>query len=348
VTGKYKILVDANKVRYELIVDRKYTILRGNSAIGKTYFHFLLSKSTSCDVKCDVEILDLFYSKMWKEELLNISNTIYVIDESFEGFEDDEFESILNRSDNYFIIITRRSMSGLPYSVKSIYTLTGEKKYDKLSGEYTLNSISNVYKDYPELVKPDLVITEDSGSGFEFFSNALKGKCDCVASGDIVVGQIHHQGGKDKVADAIRRFSVKYKCICVIVDSAAFGSSIESVKTALDSVNNSNVYVLLPESFEYLLLKSKIFDCKESYLSETYNYADISVLRRDFKGIKGLELSSDCINSWEQFYTLLLMCLAKEFHNGTKIDCEYYKSRLNKYYLRYVNKVLKELKELKF
>jgi hypothetical protein len=339
--GKYRIQIDANVVKYDLTIERKFTILRGNSATGKTFFHSCIADQKTYKVNCPIPINCIVDgTRMWREELLSVSNNIYVIDEFFKDFDAKDFCDILRKSDNYFILITRKKMEELPYSIKSIYQLTENKKYDNLNSKYVTNIITQLYNEVPESVKPDLVITEDSNSGFQFFNEISNGKYACVASGDLEVNQTSHTGGKDKVADAIKRFADKFDCICVIVDGAAFGSSIKSVVSMLKVVNNKNIYVLLPESFEYLLLKSEAIQCDPKYLDETYNYADTDFLRGSFGDIKGYDVPSENINSWEQFYTNLLIALTKNQEN------EYAKSELNQYYLRFKTSILSVLKEL--
>jgi hypothetical protein len=206
-----------------------------------------------------------------------------------------------------------------------------------------MNSIKPLYNDNPESIKPDLIITEDSGSGFQFFSKALN-NYTCIASGDLSVNQKVHVGGKDNVRQALIRFSNKYDCICAIVDGAAFGSSIAKLVSTLKSLSNKNIYILMPESFEYLILKSKVFECNDKYLDETYNYSDINYVKDNFN-LKGLAISEDAINSWEQFYTILLTYLSK-LESNKGLDCEYSKHDLNNYYLRFKKQILDILGEL--
>jgi hypothetical protein len=339
--GKYRIQIDANFVKYDITIERKFTILRGNSATGKTVFHSCIYDQRTYKVTCPIPINCIVDgTRMWREELLSVSNNIYVIDEFFKDFDANDFCDILKKSDNYFILITRKNMEKLPYSTKAIYKLIEDKKYSNLYKEYTTNIISPLYNEAPESLVPDLVITEDSNSGFEFFNKISGGRYECVASGDISLHQTIHSGGKDKVADAIKRFSSQFNCICIIVDSAAFGSSMKEVVAVLKAVDNKNIYLLLPESFEYILLKSDAVNCDSKYLTETYNYADLEFLRNNFSDIKGYVFPNDIINSWEQFYTNLLIALTKNQEN------EYSKSELSDYYLRYKNSILDVLKEL--
>ena len=44
--------------------------------------------------------------------------------------------------------------------------------------------------------------------------------------------------------------------------------------------SKSEVHILLPESFEYLLLKHNVVDCPEEYLTQAYDYADEKTVKQ--------------------------------------------------------------------
>lgn len=83
----------------------------------------------------------------------------------------------------------------------------------------------------------------------------------------------------------------------IIADGAAFGSMIENCLAYIHSVYGSRISLWLPESFEYLILKSGLIKSAElpEILDETSDYVDC---RR--------------YESWEQFFTDLLISLTKD------------------------------------
>ena len=60
-----------------------------------------------------------------------------------------------------------------------------------------------------------------------------------------------------------------------IVDGAAFGAYMKNAYQWIKTHPNCSLYA--PESFEYLILKSGIFDIKNDILDETYKYVDSNV-----------------------------------------------------------------------
>ncbi len=73
--------------------------------------------------------------------------------------------------------------------------------------------------------------------------------------------------------------------------------------------SDKKISVFVPESFEYLILKSGVIEIPKSIMEETWNYAD---------SVKYF--------SWEEFYTHYLADLTK---NGIR---KYSKARLGEYY----------------
>jgi len=89
--------------------------------------------------------------------------------------------------------------------------------------------------------------------------------------------------------------SRKYKDTVVIADGAAFGAEIADLAEAQKQSPNK-IAIFLPESFEWLILKSGLVDVSDTRkLDEAYDYAD-----------------SVEYMSWEQYFTKILVDLTKE------------------------------------
>lgn len=169
-----------------------------------------------------------------------------------------------------------------------------------LKTQYTLNEFYNIYGQQPQRnFKPDLIITEDSNSGYDFYVAFYK-KMECISA-----------NGKSNILSEIQKADYKMKRRLAIVDGAAFGSEMEMIMQYINNVDEM-VELYAPESFEYILLLSDIFKSKvlKDELEETYNYAD-----------------SEKYFSWEQYYTALITQITQ----GTEL--QYSKSKLNSYYL---------------
>ena len=149
-------------------------------------------------------------------------------------------------------------------------------------------------------VHVDTIVTEDSNSGCEMYKKLLSGS-------DI---KVESARGKDNVYNYIRDFveSFSSKSICSIVDGSAFGNQLMDYMDLMKRY--SDVYLLAPESFEYLLLKSKVFRIDDDLLEKVYDYCD---------SVKYI--------SWEGYFTDLLVSVSRKY----KIP--YNKRRLNSFYL---------------
>lgn len=309
--GKYDIEIYNNKVHYFLTIKRNITILKGNSATGKTELIRLISEyeangnssgiSLKCDKKCSV-----LTNIAWELRLSSMSQTIIFIDETADFIKTKRFAELVKGSDNYFVIVTRDDLSQLPYSIDEIYGLTNvsstskykayKKVYNEMYKLYNLNPIQRV--------NPELVITEDSNSGYQCFSHIF---ANCVSA-----------NGKSNIYANIRTQSDKR--ILVIVDGAAFGPEIGKIMSYL-AVNDNSCVLYAPESFEYILLSSELLDVPKDVLNETYNHAD----SKEFA-------------SWEEYYTRYLIDAS-----GQTIY-KYSKTQLNKNYLG--NKALEKIKQV--
>ena len=318
--GKYHIEIVSNKLRYELDIRRNITIIRGDSASGKTRLVSLINdyntygSDSGVQIKCDVDCVTVFGLK-WEEDIKRISNSIIFIDEGNTFVRKKEFAKIVDKSSNYFVIITREKLSTLPYSVNEIYGLRKSNKYSNI--KQVFNETYNIYSDTSIVtdITPDILITEDSKSGYDFFhSVATKAGITCMAS-----------DGKDKVFNKMIEIHRKFgeKVVLAIVDGAAFGPEMEAVVNYIKTTNNIVLYT--PESFEWLILKSGILDVEMDKLIYTYDYAD-----------------SEKYFSWERFYTSLIREVTNRTqyqYNKEKINTAYLSDRNMKFILNVMNKI---------
>lgn len=118
----------------------------------------------SCTVPCAV-----LEEKNWKILLSSYQNSILFIDEGNRFVSSQEFAELIHESNNYFVIVTRESLPMLPYSVEEIYGIRNAGKYGAL--KHTFNEMYHIYQQnlLKIPVRPEVVITEDSNAGFQFF-----------------------------------------------------------------------------------------------------------------------------------------------------------------------------------
>ena len=299
-TGKYQIVLYNNKIQYRLSVERNLTLLRGDSATGKSELIRLLTQyngnphSSGITLICDKECTVLNEGN-WQLFLQTYRGRIFFIDEGNAFLRTQEFADEVKCSDNYFVIISRESLPQLPYSVDEIFGLQEGKE----AGRYRepkrfYNEMYRIYgSSFVLRTMPDLIITEDSNSGNEFFQILFPGKC------------ISSQGKSN-----IKRLLLAHanQSVLAVVDGAAFGPEMQDCMEIVRAYGHS-MSIFAPESFEYLILQSGLIEVPKAVLTETWNYAD---------SIKYF--------SWEEFYTSYL--------SGTTQNqvYQYSKRKLNNFY----------------
>lgn len=317
--GKYSVFVQNNRLRYEFTISRNITIIRGDSATGKTTLLDLLNaydrdgESSGVLVKCDVPCV-VISGQRWEENLQFIHNSIVFIDECNRFIKSEDFAVRVKESDNYFVIVTRDDLPNLPYSVKEIYGIRESGKYAGLKQVY--NEFYCLYGDVEmlELEQESLVIAEDSNAGFEFFSGLCDEKVECISA-----------NGKSNVFKALQEH--REERVLVIADGAAFGCEMEKVMQLIKIGRRIALY--LPESFEWLILNAGIFD--DSELKAILNAPSEYVDSKEFF-------------SWERFFTDLLVKKSR----GTYL--QYNKRSLNKAYLqeKIKNKIVNTMSPIEF
>ena len=317
--GKYSVFVQNNRLRYEFTISRNITIIRGDSATGKTTLLDLLNaydrdgESSGVLVKCDVPCV-VIGGQRWEENLQFIHNSIVFIDECNRFIKSEDFAVRVKESDNYFVIVTRDDLPNLPYSVKEIYGIRESGKYAGLKQVY--NEFYCLYGDVEmlELEQESLVIAEDSNAGFEFFSGLCDEKIECISA-----------NGKSNVFKALQEH--REERVLVIADGAAFGCEMEKVMQLIKI--GRRIVLYLPESFEWLILNAGIFD--DSELKAILNAPSEYVDSKEFF-------------SWERFFTDLLVKKSR----GTYL--QYNKRSLNKAYLqeKIKNKIVNTMSPIEF
>ena len=301
--GIHKVVVGTKYLKYEFELRRNLTIIRGDSATGKTTLvdmirtHMNDGESGPVTLNCDKSCY-VVEGNLWKGQLDNIQDSIVFIDEGNEFVKTKDFARAIQQTDNYYVIVTREGLPALPYSVEEVYGIRTSGKYGTLKQSY--HSFYRIYPDSTtEKIKPEKILTEDSNSGYQFF--------DAVCTEHQM--QCDTANGKSNVFSYLKVH--KDEKILVIADGAAFGPEMDRVLQLVQTRKNLALY--LPESFEWLILSSGIL--------------------KDAETTQILQTPSDYIDSkeyfsWERYFTALLI----EKAAGTYLN--YTKKTLNEAYLR--------------
>lgn len=309
-TGSHRIQIENKRLRYDFTIRRNITVIRGESATGKTTLLSMLQSyeeegrdsgiSIHADCPCAV-----FNQLRWKESQDQIHNSIIFIDENQKFTSSEEFARSVARSDNYFVLVTRERLENLPYSVDEIYGIRISQKYAGLKKTY--NEFYRIY--YPKQIRKsaDIVVTEDSGSGYQFFQH-IYADTPCLSA-----------HGKSNIAREIRRLGEK--TVLVIADGAAFGPEMERMEELIQ--NGYNLILYLPESFEWMILTADIL--KDAEVREILLHPEDFIKSEDYV-------------SWERYFTHLLTEKTAETY------LNYSKTELNQLYLK--DPVLSQLKKM--
>ncbi len=301
--GSHRIIVQNKRIRYDFEVKRNITVIRGDSATGKTALvamireHFENGNASGVELTCDKEctVLD---GRTWAGQLSMMKNCIVFIDEGNDFVMSDDFAAAIQN--NYYVIITREGIPSLPYSVDEIYGIRDSGKYGILKRTY--NEFYHLYQisGFRQPIKPEQVITEDSNSGFQFFHGICekRGQIACISA-----------RGKSNIFSAVTNYLNEK--ILVIADGAAFGSEMEKLAQLMEGFPNIVLY--LPESFEWIVLRSGIIE--DNGITEMLEHPEDYIESMDFF-------------SWERYFTALL---ARSTQGGY---LKYSKKQLNPAYLQ--------------
>lgn len=317
--GTHQITIQNKRIKYSFTIRRNITIIRGNSATGKTVLIEMVREyyengedsgiTLQCDKPCAV-----ISGINWEAQLSTIHNSIVFIDEGSRFVSSKDFALAIQKTDNYYVIVTRESLSALPYSVNEIYGIRDAGKYGQLKQTY--NELFHIYAhyEYHESVIPKVIITEDSNSGFQFFNSVCESEeIHCISA-----------YGKSNIFQLLLNQSTER--ILVIADGAAFGSEMEKLMQLMKI--HKNIALYLPESFEWLILKSDLIKNGrvEEILSNPSDYIE----------------SSEYFN-WERFFTTLLVDITASSY------LQYTKRYLNQAYLHAtsIDKILKVIEPIK-
>lgn len=108
--GKRRIDVSIGRVEYNIVLERKVTVLKGNSATGKTAFIDAIRMWNEMDrksgvrVSSDAKLIMLSGGVDWKIVLQSNKDCIVLADEGLDFILSKEFADYVNRSDNYFFL----------------------------------------------------------------------------------------------------------------------------------------------------------------------------------------------------------------------------------------------------
>lgn len=251
--------ISTKRLSYVFEITHKYNILLGDSGTGKTTLHDFVTMLNSNDTvvknKTGV-VLRSVPTDALVQYLFDSEGAILVIDESCSLFKLPDIASLLARSNNYFIFITRSKKWGfLPIHTESIFYVHSSGKINLLRNVYTRFSLN-------DLRSVDLIITEDKKSGCLFLSDLVRSLIPvrpAKVGADLVYSD-ESGAGASKLHTTLRYYAERgYHNILVVYDAAGYGVYMNLLLEIMRSITGCIVHVLDWDSFEYYVLSSNMF-----------------------------------------------------------------------------------------
>ena len=315
--GKHKIEVRSKRIVFTIELERNITILRGDSATGKTTLVEMLSayenygRKSGITIVCD-KTCRVLSGALWEAQLKDIQDAIVFVDEGSTFVSSLDFARAIQKTDNYYVLVTREDLSTLPYSVNAILELKKttsrfKRTYNKAYPIYDSLSASDV-----ELGSVEKLLTEDANSGYQLFTKiGEKYGIVCISA-----------AGKDNIKQKI--LLLKSEKVLVIADGAAFGPQMNDIYRLMQE-DNAKFGLYLPESLEWLLLKADLLGQPDV----------LEILEHPADFIESSEFFS-----WERFFTNLLEQRTKDVPY-----MRYDKAKLPEFYLQEENleKIIAEM-----
>lgn len=278
------------RVAFRLVLRRNITVVRGDSATGKTTLYDMVAAhmrgnvgnaiTVSCDKRC-VALTD--YD--WRHQLAGFRDSIVFVDEGATYLASQDFAREILRSDNYYVLLTRLPLHHLPYSIDEVYHIKASGKYHTLVPAHRQKKGLSYGASTRSRVPYTVLLVEDSKSGLQFFEARFTGSdVRCVTSNGragVYRWLTEHAGQR----------------VFVVADGAAFGPESERA-LALQAQRPESIHLCLPESFEWLLMKSGVLH--DAYLKDVLANPSAFIESRDYA-------------SWERFFAELL----RQTTNGT-------------------------------
>lgn len=246
--------ISTKRVAYKFDVNGKYTLMRGDSAVGKTTLCDLIqianrpnsgvvnkSNAKLLVLNADVEVLNT----------QNLHDYVIFIDEDAPILKMRGYERWLQQCDSYFVIITRTMrIRNLPISVDSVYTLHSSGKYHTLQ-------LCDTHFENQQLSAVDTIITEDTNSGFEFIKQLLM-----LVNAEHVIQCTAAEGNSNIIICMKRAVLNGFRHIVVVYDAAAMGVQVDAIKAFIARHTECNFYIIDWQSFEHYILASTVFNTR--------------------------------------------------------------------------------------
>lgn len=176
--GSYDFKVKSKRVVFAFSIRRNITVIKGDSATGKTtLLHMLYEYLRTGRESGDTVFTNTDYyvylrhevGRDWKDAFAALDHTVIFIEENNEFVFSEEFAEFVKNSGNYFVIVSRSPLKMLPYSIHEVYEIVSNRKHADVREVY--HEFKELYSNYPfiENNKMNVIVTEDRCLGHQFF-----------------------------------------------------------------------------------------------------------------------------------------------------------------------------------
>lgn len=310
--------VVTNKVSYSMTLERKYTIIQGDSGTGKTllavFVEACAAKNKAVQIQCALPVsarVSAFGGISELEQFLAGCSGIAILDEnSLSAVEISNLEiaRILKKYNVYYILITREAQlfNKVPVSVFDIFRLKNSGRFNTLELVYPENMAGK------DAVRVERIITEDSASGCDFMQ--------CYFS-DIPV---EAAGGKDNIPGKI--YEWREDGLFVFYDALSSGF-IEDEIWRMVGICTGGVILFRPLCFEKYLLDSPFLKASVNMeekqpmdgLEAYYEKILGQILPHGYaKGSLPVCLKQDCSVIKKSGYKYCSSCTLQDFKNSKR------------------------------
>lgn len=255
-----KVSYTNSDLKIELVLTHKFNLIKDISGDGKSktvkdIFNSIFKNAKNIKVKSDYIIDSLDINKLREDDVFKNKSKLFIIDEDSNYLLcSNEFLNKYKNAECLFLVISREFLNTGYLNLNAVSTIKRENNliYNQVYFSYTDLKL-------PEFMSDTIVVVEDSVGAKQFYEYYLN--TECVSA-----------HGRNGISEVLSMY--KDKKILLIADASQLGGNIKEIINVIE-FNNICVKFFLPQSFEYLLLKSK-FMKNVSLISETSLFEDIN------------------------------------------------------------------------
>lgn len=240
---RYLKFLSNKGLSFNMIFNRKYTVLRGESSSGKTYISKVIELKDITNIRLDTDFSDVIsVSAEYSYDELSIkiaasTNTLFIFDEHTVNRFNKLWGNncrLLQDTLNYFLIISRDFKTNIPVACEAIMEL------EEVSNVVVLRKKHPTTYKLPTAAGLTTIISEDEKAGLDFAKLAYSTQAINCTSAE----------GNSKIVKLLEDLynNLNLEGLDIIADGSVFGIFLEELS------KYKNLKLSTPESLEFVLL----------------------------------------------------------------------------------------------